>query len=63
MTLNPDILTWARDTAGLSPDEAARALGFKDTRERSAAERLKAGQTAASNQLARMGDKDAPKKS
>ncbi len=30
---------------------------------KTAAERLKAGQTAASNQLARMGDKDAPKKS
>jgi Zn-dependent peptidase ImmA (M78 family) len=42
MTLNPDILTWARKTAGLSVDEAARALGFNDTRNRSAAERLMA---------------------
>jgi Zn-dependent peptidase ImmA (M78 family) len=42
MTLNPEIFTWARDTAGLSPDDAARALGFNDTRDRSATERLKA---------------------
>jgi Zn-dependent peptidase ImmA (M78 family) len=40
MTLNPDILSWARNTAGLSADEAARALGFNNTRSRSAAERL-----------------------
>jgi transcriptional regulator with XRE-family HTH domain len=42
MTVNPDILTWARDTAGLSADDAARVLGFSDTRNRSAAERLRA---------------------
>src|SRR5260370_7866984 len=42
MALNPHILTWARDTAGLSVDEAAHALGFKDTRGRTAAERLRA---------------------
>jgi Zn-dependent peptidase ImmA (M78 family) len=42
MALNPHILTWARDTAGLSVDEAAHALGFKDTRGRRAAERLRA---------------------
>jgi hypothetical protein len=42
MTVNPNILTWARDTAGLSADEAAQALGFGDTRARSAAERLMA---------------------
>ena len=40
--VNPDILTWARDTAGLSADEAARALGFSDTRNRSASQRLQA---------------------
>ena len=40
MALNPQILTWARETAGLSVDEAAHALGFKDTRDRTAAERL-----------------------
>jgi Zn-dependent peptidase ImmA (M78 family) len=42
MALNPHILTWARDTAGLSLDEAAHALGFKDARDRTAAERLQA---------------------
>jgi Zn-dependent peptidase ImmA (M78 family) len=42
MTFNPEIFMWARNTAGLSPDEAARALGFNNTRERSAAERLMA---------------------
>ena len=42
MTLNPAILTWARDTAGLSVDEAAHALAFKDARERTASERLQA---------------------
>ncbi len=42
MTLNPEILRWARSTAGLSADDAARALGFSDTRVRSATERLDA---------------------
>lgn len=42
MTLNPHILTWARATAGLSVDEAAHILGFKDARDRTAAERLQA---------------------
>src|SRR5271154_1289821 len=42
MALNPLILTWARDTAGLSVDEAAHALGFKDAHNRTAAERLQA---------------------
>lgn len=42
MALNPQILVWARETAGLSVDEAAHALGFRDTRERTAAERLQA---------------------
>src|ERR1700680_3579716 len=45
MTLNPEILTWARQTAGLSPDQAARALGFTDTRGRLAVQRLKALET------------------
>ncbi len=45
MTVNPQILIWARSTAGLTPGEAARALGFKDTRDRSAAERLLAYET------------------
>lgn len=42
MALNPQILTWSRTTADLSVDEAARALGFKDTLGRTAAERLEA---------------------
>jgi Zn-dependent peptidase ImmA (M78 family) len=42
MALNPHILTWARDAAGLSVEEAAHVLGFKDTRDRTAAERLQA---------------------
>ena len=42
MALNPQILAWARDRAGLSVEEAAQALGFKDARDRTAAERLQA---------------------
>jgi transcriptional regulator with XRE-family HTH domain len=42
MTVNPEILVWARNTAGLTRDEAARAFGFNDTRDRSAAQRLMA---------------------
>ena len=42
MALNPHILKWAREAAGLSVDEAAHALGFKNTRDRTAAERLHA---------------------
>jgi Zn-dependent peptidase ImmA (M78 family) len=38
--VNPDILKWARETAGLTPAEAAAALGFKDTRSATASERL-----------------------
>lgn len=45
MALNPHILTWARDTAALSLDEAANALGFKDTHDRTGAERLQAMET------------------
>jgi Zn-dependent peptidase ImmA (M78 family) len=42
MVLNPQILIWARDTAGLSIDEAAHTLGFKDALDRTASERLQA---------------------
>lgn len=42
MAPNPQILIWARETAGLSVDEAAHALGFKDSRSRTATERLQA---------------------
>ena len=45
MALNPEILKWARQTAGLATDEAAHALGFKDTRTRTAPERLEAIET------------------
>ena len=41
MALNPEILIWARETAGLSIDEAAQSLGFKDSRERNASDRLR----------------------
>ena len=42
MALNPKIMVWARETAGLSVDEAAHSLGFKDARDRTAEERLQA---------------------
>ena len=41
-TIQPKILTWARATAGLSLDDAARALGLTDAYGRTAAQRLKA---------------------
>ena len=40
--VNPEILTWARETAGLTQEEAARKLGFKDAQKRTAVERLSA---------------------
>jgi Zn-dependent peptidase ImmA (M78 family) len=43
--VNPEILTWARNSAGLSTVEAARVLGFSDTRARSAVDRLAALET------------------
>ncbi len=42
MTVNSDILEWARETAGLSPSQAAEKLGFKDRKQRSAVDRLTA---------------------
>ena len=38
--VNPDILVWARETAGLSLGKAAAKLGFKDSRNSSAADKL-----------------------
>lgn len=38
--VNPEILTWARETAGLSREDAAARLGFKDARRRTAVQRL-----------------------
>jgi len=40
--MQPKILTWARETAGLSLDDAARALGVTDARGRSGTQRLEA---------------------
>ena len=40
--VNPEILSWARETAGLSVDDASRKLGFKDTRKWTSVERLRA---------------------
>ena len=38
--VNPEILVWARETAGLSPEEAVRKLAISDTRKGAALERL-----------------------
>ena len=38
--VNPEMLTWARETAGLTREDAVAKLGFKDVRRRSAVERL-----------------------
>ncbi len=38
--IQPKIVTWARETAGLSLDDAARALGLSDARRRTGAQRL-----------------------
>ena len=38
--VNPEILTWACETAGLTREEAVRKLGFRDARKRTAVERL-----------------------
>ena len=40
--IQPKILTWARETAGLSLDDATRALGLTDARGRTARQRLEA---------------------
>ena len=39
-TVNPKILTWARETAGFSLEEAAKAIGLSDAHGQSGAERL-----------------------
>ena len=38
--VNPEVLTWARETAGLTREDAVAKLGFKDVRRRTAVERL-----------------------
>ena len=40
--VNPEIMVWARETAGLTQDEAARKLGFQDSGISTAAEKLAA---------------------
>jgi hypothetical protein len=40
--INPRVLAWARETAGLSVAEAAEKLGLKDTAKTSAIEKLQA---------------------
>lgn len=41
-TINPEILAWARQTAGLPLDDAARKIGFRDAKGRTAVDRLAA---------------------
>ncbi len=41
IAVNPEILTWARENAALTIDEAAHKLGFRDTKRRTAAEKLR----------------------
>jgi Zn-dependent peptidase ImmA (M78 family)/transcriptional regulator with XRE-family HTH domain len=43
--INPEILTWARETAGLSLEEAAERLGIKEARGVAAVDRLRAIET------------------
>ena len=38
--VNPDIMVWARETAGLTQEEAATKLGFRDSSKSSAVEKL-----------------------
>ena len=40
--VNPEILVWARETAGLAPEAAARKLGLRDSRRVSAVDKLAA---------------------
>ncbi|RJP22458.1 MAG: ImmA/IrrE family metallo-endopeptidase [Candidatus Omnitrophota bacterium] len=40
--VNPEILTWARETAGFSLEEAAKAIGLSDAHGQSGADRLAA---------------------
>ena len=41
-SLNPDVLRWARETADLSVEEAARKVGLRDSGKGTASERLQA---------------------
>jgi Zn-dependent peptidase ImmA (M78 family)/transcriptional regulator with XRE-family HTH domain len=56
--LNPEILSWARETAGLSLAQAADVIGIKESRGRTGAERLAAleagNENVSRSQLVRM---------
>jgi hypothetical protein len=39
--VNPDILVWARETAGLTPEEAVRKLGINPSKNMTGAEKLR----------------------
>src|ERR1700733_3297772 len=57
MGLNPDILKWARETAGLTLQGAATAVGLKEAHGKSGADRLaeiEAGKEPSRSQLLRM---------
>lgn len=58
VAVNPDILIWARETAALDMEEAAKKLGFRDSKKQTAVEklaRLESGfQTPTASQLRRM---------
>lgn len=41
ININPSILTWARETAGLSIEDAAKKLGLTDTQRSTAADKLR----------------------
>lgn len=58
--VNPEILTWARETAGLTREEAARKLGFQDSSRSSSVAKLELLETGEKEptrtQLAKMAD-------
>ena len=58
--VNPEILTWARETAGLTREEAARKLGFQDSNRSSSVAKLELLETGdkepTRTQLAKMAD-------
>src|SRR4051812_21174606 len=43
--VNPEIMKWARERAGMSLEEAAHAIGVNDAKGRTGAERLSAIET------------------
>ena len=52
VTVNPEILRWARESAGLGPEEAVKKIGLAKTKALTAVERLallESGETAPSH--------------